>query len=181
GAAGLTAATLSEAEVFVDAGAGDLFVAYPVIAQGQRARTLRELRERCRLAVGADSLDGLELLAEAVAGAAEPLHVLIEVDSGGGRSGVRADAVVALAEHAARLGLHVRGAFTHGGHGYASQEARDPAASDEVAALARAGALLREAGFEIEVLSAGSTPTVGSSARAPVTEERPGTYVFNDG
>jgi D-serine deaminase-like pyridoxal phosphate-dependent protein len=74
----------------------------------------------------------------------------------------------------------VVGVFTHGGHGYASPEAVGDAGDDEVRALAAAAEALRSGGFDVEVLSAGSTPTAMSSARVPVTEERPGTYVFND-
>jgi D-serine deaminase-like pyridoxal phosphate-dependent protein len=106
--------------------------------------------------------------------------VLIEIDSGEGRSGVKPDGVVEVAEAARRAGLRVRGAFTHGGHSYAGPGAAPAAAEDEVRMLAEAGDALRSADFEVETLSAGSTPTVRLSAVAPVTEERPGTYVFND-
>src|SRR6476620_8758321 len=37
GAAGLTVATIGEAEVFAGAGLTDLFIAYPVIASGSKA------------------------------------------------------------------------------------------------------------------------------------------------
>jgi len=46
--------------------------------------------------------------------------------------------------------------------------------------LAAAAASLRAEGIEPTVLSAGSTPTAALSAHGPVTEERPGTYVFGD-
>ena len=39
---------------------------------------------------------------------------------------------------------------------------------------------LSAAGFAPEILSAGSTPAALHSARHPVTDERPGTYVFQD-
>lgn len=39
---------------------------------------------------------------------------------------------------------------------------------------------LASMGIEAETLSAGSTPTALLSASEPVTEERPGTYVFGD-
>ena len=57
GAAGLTVATIGEAEVFADAGLTDLFIAYPVIARGPRADRLRRLASRSTLSVGADSVD----------------------------------------------------------------------------------------------------------------------------
>src|SRR5262249_17861063 len=65
-------------------------------------------------------------------------------------------------------------------HGYARPGAGAAAGADEVRALTVAGAALAMAGFEAPVLSAGSTPTVRHSSHAPVTEERPGTYIFGD-
>jgi D-serine deaminase-like pyridoxal phosphate-dependent protein len=54
------------------------------------------------------------------------------------------------------------------------------AADDEVMALQNASEVLTSIGADVRVLSAGSTPTALRSARPPVTEERPGTYVFLD-
>ena len=179
GAAGLTVATLGEAEVYADAGFDDLFIAYPVIATGPKAPRLRALAERCTVAVGADSVAGLEALATATGGARAPA-VVVEVDVGGHRTGVPPGAAVSLASHAVRLGLTVRGVFTHGGHGYGGRAERVAAAEDEVNGLAAAAEALRAAGIEPAVVSAGSTPTAVLSARGAVTEERPGTYVFGD-
>lgn len=180
GAVGLTVATLGEAEVFADAGIGDLFVAYPLIADGPKAGRLRALADRCRLAVGADSLDGIRSVASAVRGSTTPPEIAIEVDVGGHRTGVPPTAVGRLSEQARELGLTVRGVFTHGGHSYAGRAERIAAAEDEMRGLGAAAASLRTVGIEPVVVSAGSTPTAELSAGGPVTEERPGTYVFGD-
>ena len=180
GAVGLTVATIGEAEVFVADGFEDLFVAFPVLAVGPKAERVRRLTERCRLSVGADSTAGLEALANAVDGATRQPRVVIEIDSGGARTGVPPERAGALARRAVQLGLPVAGAFTHGGHGYGGVEARAAAADDEVAGLAAAAASIRAEGIEPTVLSAGSTPTAILSARGEVTEERPGTYIFGD-
>ena len=180
GAAGLTVATLGEAEVFADGGFDDLFIAYPVIANGQKAERLRHLGERCTLSVGVDSVMGAEAIAAAVRGAARRPRVLVEIDCGGRRTGVRPETAGALARHSQALGLEVLGVFTHGGHGYAGSGARIAAADDEVSGLTAAAASLRAEGIEPAVVSAGSTPTALLSARGAVTEERPGTYIFSD-
>ncbi|MEV8518146.1 D-TA family PLP-dependent enzyme, partial [Dactylosporangium sp. NPDC051484] len=52
GAVGLTVATVSEAEVFAQAGFTDLFIAYPVWASGARAARLRALADQVSLRVG---------------------------------------------------------------------------------------------------------------------------------
>ena len=180
GARGVTAATIGMAEALVRAGIDDVFIASAVWPARGKAERLRALHDASALAVGCDSREGAVALGRAVSGARRRLRVLIEIDSGDHRAGVSPDRVAALARSAARAGLEVAGAFTHGGHGYARPGAADGAAMDEVLALAHAARELVEAGFEPEVLSAGSTPTALRSARPPVNEERPGTYVFND-
>lgn len=180
GAIGITVATLGEAEVFASAGVGPILLAYPLLAIGAKAARLRALVDRAELTVGIDSVVGARSLASAVAGAGAPLSTLIEVDCGEHRTGVSPELAGELAAAAQALGLRVRGAFTHGGHSYAGPGAVDAAAQDEVDALRAAAASLRAAGVEPEVLSAGSTPTARRSAKPPVTEERPGTFVYGD-
>jgi D-serine deaminase-like pyridoxal phosphate-dependent protein len=181
GAVGLTVATLGEAEVLAAAGFTELFQAYPLWAgRPERARRLRALHERVDLTVGVESVEAAAALGRAVAGSERPLRVLVELDPGLHRSGVRPDEVATIARAAHDAGLDVRGAFTVGGHGYATCDAAPDAGDDEVRTLTLAAELLTAAGFEPEVLSAGSTPTALHSARGPVTDERPGTYVFQD-
>jgi len=178
GAAGLTVATLSEAEVFAAAGFDDLFVAYPVVPSGAKGERLRRLLDRVRLAVGVDSAAGAAVVARAAQG--RPARVVLEIDSGQHRTGVAPPDAVSLAEACAALRLDVEGVFTHGGHSYAGPDAPRAAAIDEGAALTDARTRLVAAGFRVDVVSAGSTPTTGGERPTAVTEERPGSYVFHD-
>jgi D-serine deaminase-like pyridoxal phosphate-dependent protein len=181
GAKGLTAGTLGEAEVLADAGIDDVFVAYPVWAGGPKAGRLRRLHARIRLSVGVDSVESARQLGEAVRGTVRPLRVLVELDAGLGRTGVADPAgAVAVATAARDAGLEVAGVFTHGGHAYRDAAAGSAAADDEVAVLTQAAEALRAAGFDIQTVSAGSTPTRLLAARAGVTEIRAGTYALND-
>ena len=181
GAVGLTVGNLGEAEVFAAGGAADIFVAYPVWAEGPKATRLRTLHEAIDLSVGIESADSTVQLAKAVSGSPRALRVLVEVDSGDHRTGVRSpEEAVDLAEVARMLGLDVVGVFTHGGHGYASPDARSSAAADEVRTLGAAADALRRAGFNVSVISAGSTPTMLGSAAGQVNEVRPGTYLLGD-
>lgn len=172
GAVGLTVATIGEAEVFASAGFDDLFIAYPLWVDTDAAVRLRTLGERVRLAVGCDSAAAAANLAGL------PAEVLVEIDSGHHRSGVGPDAAGELAAAVSGFGQRVRGVFTFPGHSY-SPDARRAAASDEAAALSRAAASMAAAGVPAQVVSGGSTPSaefVGS----PLTELRPGVYVFGD-
>src|SRR3954454_2011529 len=104
GASGLTVATIGEAEVFADAGLTDLFIAYPLVVRGPAIDRLTNLAEHSHLSVGADSVAGLDALAAAVAGSEASIRVLIEIDSGGSRTGVRPAQAGVLARDAADRG-----------------------------------------------------------------------------
>ncbi|HET9681480.1 MAG TPA: alanine racemase, partial [Candidatus Limnocylindrales bacterium] len=183
GAVGLTVATIGEAEVFVEeSGAEDVFVAYPLWAEGPKARRLRALHDAApAVRVGVDSVAGAGRLGAAVAGGPVPLPVLIEIDPGNRRSGVGSpEAALEVARAAAAAGLEVLGVFSHGGHGYAGPTARQAAAADEVRTLNAATDALRSAGFACPVVSAGSTPTMLAALGGPITEMRAGTYLLGD-
>ncbi|HEY8043268.1 MAG TPA: alanine racemase [Streptosporangiaceae bacterium] len=182
GAIGVSVATLGEAETFAEAGLAEIFVAYPLWIDRERAPRLRALAERVRLMTGVDSLASVHQLAAAVRGHAE-LRVLVEVDCGMRRSGVAPADAGRVAAAAARAGLAVDGVFTFPGHSYApGMPAR--AAADEAAALAAAADSLAAAGLPCPVRSGGSTPSAaqaaGPAGGGAVTELRPGVYAFND-
>ena len=88
GAAGLTVGTLGEAEVFALAGLRDIFVAYPVWAEGPKAERVRALHGTADLRIGVDSAAGAERLGAAVKGMSQRLRVLVEIDPGLHRTGV---------------------------------------------------------------------------------------------
>lgn len=180
GAAGITVGTIGEAEVFADGGIQDLFVAYPLWASEPKSRRLAELVGRATITVGIDSAAGAGALGRVDVGTSGSLRAMVEVDSGGARSGCRLDDVATVAEAGLGAGLHVVGAFTHGGHSYGGPGDPPDAADDEVRSLLAAADHLRSVGIQDPVLSAGSTPTALLSARNGITEERPGTYVFGD-
>ena len=54
GAAGITVAKLSEAEVMADGGIEDIFIAYPLVTE-EKIRQAVQLGERVRIVVGVDS------------------------------------------------------------------------------------------------------------------------------
>lgn len=180
GASGLTVGTLGEAEIFAGAGLRDLFLAYPLWAEGPKAQRLRAVHDAADLVVGVDSAAGAERLGAAVAGGRRPLRVLVELDPGLHRTGVGSpEAAVEVAIAADRAGLRVEGVFTHGGHAYRPGGA-GAAALDEVTTLDAAARALGAAGFEVRTISAGSTPTRLLAAEGGVTEIRAGTYVLGD-
>jgi D-serine deaminase-like pyridoxal phosphate-dependent protein len=178
GAVGITVATISEAEIFVDAGCRDVFIAYPLWVDAARGARLRSLGERCALRIGVDSSDAAAALARSTSGRGD-IEVLIEIDCGHHRTGVVPEDAGELAVAAARAGLRVRGVFTFPGHSY-NPGAAERAAADEARALSQAAASFQVAGMECGVVSGGSTPTARFAGAGPINEMRPGSYVFND-
>lgn len=177
GAIGLTLATVSEAEIFADAGIDDIFVAYPVWPSVARAARIRELASRITLRVGVDSIESADALGAALP--RDALEILVEVDSGHHRSGVQPQDAGSVAVAAARAGLRVGGVFTFPGHSY-GLGVGSQAAIDESAAILAAVESFSRLGMDAAIRSGGSTPSWHSSDGTALTEARPGVYVFND-
>ncbi|MGN5236718.1 alanine racemase [Rhodococcus sp. SJ-3] len=176
GARGLSVATVSEAEVFAQAGFDDIFIAYPLWVDAARGARLLTLSETVRLTVGIDSAAGAQALAEHCDTA---IGVLVEIDSGHHRTGVAPEQAGVVAGQARAAGLNVLGVFTFPGHSYGPGLPR-VAAVEEADALTVAATALRGAGIDPVVISGGSSPTALIETPTVSTELRPGVYVFGD-
>ncbi|MFT4086432.1 MAG: alanine racemase [Gordonia sp. (in: high G+C Gram-positive bacteria)] len=179
GASGITVATIGEAEVFVDAGVDDVFVAYPLWLTGESAARLVALTGRARIAIGVDSVRGAVEAGALLGDSAPSIEALIELDSGHHRSGVRPGEAVDVARAVVDAGLRLRGVFTFPGHSYGPDAARS-AAHDEACVLGAAAAMLADAGLPVAVRSGGSSPSALFADPDGLTEARPGVYVFGD-
>lgn len=183
GAQGITVAKISEAEVMVQAGIDDIFIAYPIIG-AEKLRRLLDLNRRCRLIVGADSLTGAMAMAEAARQAGQEIAVRLEVDIGFARTGVAQEEMVALAVAISRMsGLRLDGIFAFKAMILAGKptDDRQAAGLEEGQLAVDLADQIRAAGVAVSSVSIGSTPTAAYAATIPgVTEIRPGTYVFND-
>ena len=184
GAAGLTVAKLSEAEVFVEAGCRDILVAYPLVGAAKHRR-LVELCQRASITTVVDHALVAEALSRSMAASGLVLPLLVEIDTGLRRCGVApGEPARELAHQIARLpGLRFEGLLTHEGH---AQLAGDPA---EVRAtgisagemMAETAELIRKSGLDVPIISVGLTATAKITATVDgVTETRPGIYVFYD-
>ena len=179
----ITVSTLKEAEQFFAHGVTDIL--YAVGIAPAKLSHVADLRVRgCDLSV---ILDGVEAAREVSAFAGthrREIPVLIEIDSDDHRGGVKPESPELLAiAGALREGASVRGVMTHAGASYACRttDAIVAMAEQERAAVVRAAARLRQAGFAAPVVSVGSTPTATFARALPgVTEVRTGVFVFQD-
>ncbi len=180
----ITVSTLREADEFAAHGFGDITYAVG-IAPNKLAHVARLLAARVRLNVILDNLDAARVVAAAGASFAQPLGVLLEIDTDGHRAGLAPDAreLTAIAGALRAPGIELRGVLTHAGGSY---DCRDEASLRAIAERERAGAVhaaqrLRDAGERAPVVSVGSTPTALHASRLDgVTEVRAGVYVFFD-
>lgn len=182
----ITVSTIAEAEYFTAAGYRDIL--YAVGIAPQKLKTLGHIANR----TAADILvlvDNLAVIAEADRAAVlanAKFRVLIEIDSGGGRGGIlpTSDALIEIAQELAdTANLRLAGVLTHAGHSYGAKskaEIRDIAETERSAAVS-AAARLSAAGYAIDVISVGSTPTaLLAESLEGVTEFRPGVYTLFD-
>lgn len=180
-----TVSTLREAEYFLEHGIRDL--TYAVCITPNKFRHVIELLDRgAQLKVLLASVEMARELAAVTAGRSTPLEVMIEIDSGDHRTGLLpADedlpGIAAILDAAEGVRLH--GLLTHGGHSYGcrSREQIQAVAEDERRSLIEARDRIRDAGFDVPILSSGSTPTamLGENFEG-LDEVRPGVYLAGD-
>ncbi|MFZ1684294.1 MAG: alanine racemase [Candidatus Zixiibacteriota bacterium] len=184
GATGVAVAKLSEAVVMAAAGIHDIQIANQIIGTS-RIRTLVELSYLARVSCAIDHLDNAQELSDAFHERGLRLPVLVEVDTGLNRCGVRGqEELETLYREVLQLpGVEVIGIMTHAGHAYAAQSREEVAriGKREGRTMGEMAIQLRKLGFPVDVVSVGSTPTARFAAiQEGVTELRVGNYLFND-
>ena len=182
GAAGITVAKVSEAEVMADAGLEDIFIAYPLVTDSKIRRAVELAQKLKKIIVGVDSLEGARRLSTAAGD--QVMEVRLEVDTGLRRTGVAYDEAVELArEIDAFDNLDLSGIYTYRGAvlGGSLTLDRKNAGLEEGDLMVSLADRMREREIDIRDVSLGSTPTAKYAAEVErVTEIRPGTYVFYD-
>jgi len=178
GAVGLTVAKVSEAEVMLASGVEDLLIAYPIFG-AEKMRRLVEVARKTRVTVSVDSVEAARPISDAAQAAGIRIGVLAEVDAGLHRVGVQPALFLDLLRGLAQLdGIELRGMAFYPGHIKSQDAAALAALSTLISGLV---AEAKAAGFELPIVSGGSTPTEWHSHEvAGMTEIRPGTYIFND-
>jgi D-serine deaminase-like pyridoxal phosphate-dependent protein len=170
GAIGVTCAKVSEAEVMAAGGIGHVLVANQLATplKWQRAAALQASAE---VIVCVDSMEHVRLAAAAAARAGTRIPLLIEVDIGMTRTGVRSsgDALALAAAIAEAPGLRLAGVMGYEGHllkvwPAAEKRARCAAA---LGILTGVAADLLAAGHEVEIVSSGGTGSFQATAELP--------------
>jgi D-serine deaminase-like pyridoxal phosphate-dependent protein len=184
GAGAITVSTLKEAEQFFAAGFADILYAVCIaLAKLDRALALR--RRGCALTILVDSVAAAHAVVAKGEVEKHAFAVMIEVDSDGHRSGVKADdpKLIEIGRVLHHGDATLAGVMTHAGSSYEldAPDALRRLAEQERSECVRAAEKLRAAGLPCPQVSVGSTPTALSAEHLEgVTEVRAGVYVVFD-
>jgi D-serine deaminase-like pyridoxal phosphate-dependent protein len=184
GAIGVACATPWEAIVMAKGGIGDVLIANQVVQRDKVAATA-ELARSHRITVAVDDVRNVEQLARAAGDADSQLELLIELDVGMGRCGVRTkEELVPIAERIAELpSLSFRGLQAYEGHCMLEpdrdQRIREAGAANAMAV--EAADFLAEQGHPCADISGGGTGTYFIAGANPrFTEVQAGSYALLD-
>jgi D-serine deaminase-like pyridoxal phosphate-dependent protein len=185
GANGTCCATLAEAEVMADAGIAGVLLFTSVVTPAKLERLAALNARATGLVVAADDAGNVRQLAEAARRSGKPLEVLVDVEVGGGRTGVDTpEAAVALArEIASSDGLVYAGVQGYNGIpqntvDFEERRRREVAVLDRLAAYVDA---LRAADLAPGIITGGGTGSHDIDHEIGLlTECQAGTYIFLD-
>ncbi len=184
GAIGVTCAKVGEAEVMATGGIADILIANQVVG-AKKVMRLMDLLAIADVKVAVESRENLAQLSEAARDRKKTLPVLIEVDVGMNRCGVKgADEAVALAKEIKQApGIELAGIMGYEGHIIFTfdRAEREKAARECMEELVGVKERLEREGFPIGIVSGGGTGTYDISSNVPgVTEIQAGSYLTMD-
>jgi D-serine deaminase-like pyridoxal phosphate-dependent protein len=184
GAIGVTCAKVGEAEVMARGGIRDILIANQVVG-AKKIMRLMDLLAISDVKVAVESEANLAQLSEAARDRGKTLSVLIEVDVGMNRCGVKtAEEAVSLAKKIDKApGIKLAGIMGYEGHIIFTfdREEREKAARGCMEALVGVAKRLEKEGFPIGIVSGGGTGTYDMSSKVEgVTEIQAGSYLTMD-
>jgi 3-hydroxy-D-aspartate aldolase len=184
GAVGMCCQKVSEAEVLVDGGIGDVLVSNEVAGAAKLDR-LAALARRAKIAVCVDDPGNVAEMEAAAAKAGVTLDVLVEIDVGARRCGIAPGAPAARLAKQIASSPHLNFAGLQAYHGSAQHVRKADTRRDQIARAVEMvedtlGAL-RAAGLEARIVGGGGTGTYENEAASRVyTELQCGSYIFMD-
>ena len=184
GAIGITCAKLGEAEVMAQAGIYDILIANQIVGKSKIAR-LANLARHFDIMVAVESSDNAADLSSAAQAAGATLRVLIEVDVGMHRCGVKSvEEALSLAQIIlSNPGLKFEGIMGYEGHMVMvpDLEDRKKGCIDSMQVLISVKEILEKSGIEVGIVSAGGTGTYNIAGTYPgITEIQGGSYIVMD-
>ena len=184
GAVGVAVAKLEEAEVFAWSGIKNIMVVNQIVTEDKIER-LVNLAKHVELIVAVDNADNVAKLASWAERKGSKLGVVIEVDIGQHRAGVKpgAEALELARKIVASKALEFRGLAGYEGQVSLMKDPAERKVEDEKALrqLVVTRDLLEENKIPVEIVSAGGTGVYNIAGEYPgITEVQAGSYVTMD-
>lgn len=184
GAIGISVATIAEAELMARAGIRGLLITGEMVGEPKVSRLIRLISNAPDTLLVVDDASNVDELQRAGASAGARIPVLIDLDVGHDRTGVRPERALRLAEHIERArNLELKGICAYAGHvaHVVSFEDRLVSSRRAMAQAAETRELLARDGHNMEILSGASTGTYNIDTDVEgLTEIQAGSYVFMD-
>jgi D-serine deaminase-like pyridoxal phosphate-dependent protein len=185
GAVGICAATIAEAEVLIRGGIRGLLITAEMVGEPKIARLMRLVSEAPDTMAVVDDVANVDDLQRAAAAAGIQLTLLIDLDVGQNRTGIRpGEPALRLAEAIARSkNLRLKGICAYAGHAahVVGFEARRAASRRALEQAVETRDLLVTHDHQVDILSGASTGTYNIDPDlAGLTEMQSGSYVFMD-
>lgn len=180
GAKGLVAAKLGEAEALLQAQPKEFFIAYSLVDPAQAPRVAALAEQLSELRVAATSADQATALERVAKKAGRRLGVMMAVDTGLGREGVRdlASAQALAVQIGRSTQLELKGFYSHEGHLYGASRAEEPARAEAV--LDKLCCVRDAIDAALPVWPGCSVNAWQAAASGRVQAVRPGAYLFGD-
>ena len=182
-ALGLTCAKVGEAEVLVDHGFEDILIANQVVGVPKIQR-LVELARRAHVSVAIDDLLQAEWISQAAAAAGVSIGLLVEVDIGMGRCGVKpGQAALELACAVQGLaGTRFLGIQAFEGHliYMNDRDEREPLVVEAMQRAVDTRRIIEKDGIRVDLISGSATANYDVTAAMGIDEIQAGTYATMD-
>jgi D-serine deaminase-like pyridoxal phosphate-dependent protein len=183
GCDGLCVAKVGEAEGFAKAGIKKITIAYPILGSNKVERALI-LSTSIDLTLAVDSLIGAESIGYVFNQHSQVCPVLLIIDSGLARDGVRPENAPMIAKVIDAVpGIKVVGIMTHEGVVYGAPDRESMVASAQQASemMVSVAKEIAQAGVHISRVSMGASASARIAPKIPgVNQVRPGIFAFND-
>lgn len=184
GACGITVSTLREAAYFLEHDFRDITYAVGIVPT-KLPEVANLMARGADLTIMSDNLEVARVISAEADQSGVSYKLLVEIDCGDKRGGLQPDSdeLLDIVELVVNSRAHFQGFLTHAGHSYGvnNSSAIEKIAQQEREAVVLAATRTREAGYAVETVSVGSTPTaLYAKDLSGVTELRAGVYTVFD-
>jgi len=177
---GVTCATLGEVEAVVNAGIKNVLIANEIVTL-DKINNVANIAQKAKITVCVDAIEPLRLLSKTCEEKNVILGVLVDLDVGLGRCGVKdVHKAVDLARKVSEMpGLEFKGIMGYEGRVRATMPNREIFICSAYNKLAETKEAIEKSGLQVDVVSAAGTSTLPEAlADETITEIQAGTYAL---